>query len=127
MQALLLEHFGGAGAMHVGEMEIPEPARGEVLVRVLAAGWGRGTSSSAAADGGARCPMSPARSSPALSSTTPAPVRDSRTARQSTGGPGPGGCYAQYVTCHVERLAPVLAGLRVTDSAAVLVGALTVD
>jgi NADPH:quinone reductase-like Zn-dependent oxidoreductase len=38
-----------------------------------------------------------------------------------------GHAYAQYVTCDVERLAPIPAGLRVTDAAAVPVDTLTAD
>jgi hypothetical protein len=37
MRAILVEHFDGAEAMRAGELEMPEPARDEILVRVLAA------------------------------------------------------------------------------------------
>ena len=43
------------------------------------------------------------------------------------GYPGLTGCYAQYLTCPVERLAPIPAGLPVTDAAAVPVDALTAE
>lgn len=41
VQAILVGHFGGAEAMRAGEVGMPEPARDEVLVRVLAAGVAR--------------------------------------------------------------------------------------
>ncbi len=40
MRAILVERFGGAEAMRVGELEMPQPARNEILIRVLAAGAG---------------------------------------------------------------------------------------
>lgn len=41
------------------------------------------------------------------------------------GFPGLTGCYAQYVACHVERLAPIPEGLRLIDAAATPIDALT--
>jgi NADPH:quinone reductase-like Zn-dependent oxidoreductase len=43
------------------------------------------------------------------------------------GYPGPTGCYAEYVTCPVEKLAPVPAGLPMTDAAATPIDALTAE
>jgi NADPH:quinone reductase-like Zn-dependent oxidoreductase len=43
------------------------------------------------------------------------------------GFPGFGGCYAEYVTCHVERLAPIPVGLRLTDAAAAPIDVLAAD
>jgi NADPH:quinone reductase-like Zn-dependent oxidoreductase len=37
------------------------------------------------------------------------------------------GCYAQYVTCQVKRLAPIPAGLPLTDAAAVPIDGLTAE
>src|SRR5262249_59522500 len=41
------------------------------------------------------------------------------------GYPGLTGCYAQYVTCPVEQLAPIPAGLSAIEAAAVPIDALT--
>ena len=127
MRAILVKEFGDAEVMQVGEVRVPEPGRDEIRVRILAAGvapWDveqrlRRMERPAALNTGSRVRW---------------PCRG-RYRRQCGfqdgtpvyGWPGPGGCYAQYVTCDVERLAPIPAGLRVTDAAAVPVDALTVD
>src|SRR6202012_2595600 len=41
--------------------------------------------------------------------------------------PGLTGCYAQYLTCPVEQLAPIPAGLNATEAAAVPIDALTAE
>jgi NADPH:quinone reductase-like Zn-dependent oxidoreductase len=43
------------------------------------------------------------------------------------GYPGLSGCYAQYVTCPAEQLAPIPAGLDRTDAAAVPIDGLTAE
>jgi NADPH:quinone reductase-like Zn-dependent oxidoreductase len=43
------------------------------------------------------------------------------------GYPGLTGCYAQYVTCQAEKLAPIPAGLPVIDAAATPIDALTAE
>ncbi len=40
MKAILVSEPGGPEVLRVGEVEIPQPARGGILVRVLAAGVG---------------------------------------------------------------------------------------
>ena len=40
MRAILVKEFGDAEVMQVGEVGVPEPARDEILVRILAAGVG---------------------------------------------------------------------------------------
>ena len=40
MQAIMVSEPGGPEVLRVGETDIPQPGRGEVLVRVLAAGVG---------------------------------------------------------------------------------------
>src|ERR1700730_741606 len=40
MQAIMVREPGGPEVLRVGETDIPQPGRGEVLVRVLAAGVG---------------------------------------------------------------------------------------
>jgi NADPH:quinone reductase-like Zn-dependent oxidoreductase len=43
------------------------------------------------------------------------------------GYPGLTGCYAEYVTCPAEQLAPIPAGLPITDAAAAPIDALTAE
>jgi NADPH:quinone reductase-like Zn-dependent oxidoreductase len=127
MRAILAEHFGGAEAMRVGELGIPEPARDELLVRVLAAGVGPWDIEQRRGGWKGPLPYVPgAQFAGRVVGDTGADAGFEDGA-PVYGWPGPGGCYAQYVTCHVERLAPVPAGLRVTDAAAVPVDALTAD
>ena len=40
MQAITVSEFGGPGVLRAGEVPMPRPGPGEVLVRVLAAGVG---------------------------------------------------------------------------------------
>jgi NADPH:quinone reductase-like Zn-dependent oxidoreductase len=127
MRAILAEHFGGAEAMRVGELGIPEPARDELLVRVLAAGVGPWDVEQRRGGWKGPLPYIPgAQFAGRVVGDTGADAGFEDGA-PVYGWPGAGGCYAQYVTCHVERLAPVPAGLRVTDAAAVPVDALTAD
>ena len=127
MQAILVEHFGDAEAMRAGELGMPEPARDEVLVRVLAAGVGPWDVEQRR--GGWPCPLPrvPGAQFAGLVVGDTGAGAGFEDGAPVYGWPGPGGCYAQYVTCHVERLAPVPAGLRVTEAAAVPVDALTAD
>jgi NADPH:quinone reductase-like Zn-dependent oxidoreductase len=127
MRAILAEHFGGAEAMRAGELGIPEPARDELLVRVLAAGVGPWDVEQRRGEWKGPLPYVPgAQFAGRVVGDTGADAGFEDGA-PVYGWPGPGGCYAQYVTCDVERLAPVPAGLRVTDAAAVPVDALTAD
>lgn len=127
MQAILVEHFGGAEAMRAGELGMPEPARDEVLVRVLAAGVGPWDVERRRGGRQGPLPYVPGAQFAGLVVGDTGAAAGFEDGAPVYGWPGPGGCYAQYVTCHVERLAPVPAGLRVTDAAAVPVDALTAD
>jgi NADPH:quinone reductase-like Zn-dependent oxidoreductase len=127
VQAILAEHFGGAEAMRVGELGIPEPARDELLVRVLAAGVGPWDVERRRGGRKGPLPYVPGAQFAGLVVGDTGAEAGFQDGAPVYGWPGPGGCYAQYVTCHVERLAPVPAGLRVTDAAAVPVDALTAD
>src|SRR6202789_11026 len=113
--------------MRAGELGMPEPAQDEVLVRVLAAGVGPWDIEQRR--GGWQCPLPrvPGAQFAGLVVGDTGAGAGFEDGAPVYGWPGPGGCYAQYVTCHVERLAPVPAGLRVTEAAAVPVDALIAD
>ena len=127
MRAILVEHFGGAEAMRVGELEMPEPARDEILVRILAAGVGPWDVEQRRGGWKGPLPYVPGAQFAGLVVGDTGAGAGFGDGTPVYGWPGPGGCYAQYVTCHVERLAPIPAGLRVTDAAAVPVDALQAD
>ncbi len=87
MQAIMVSEPGGPEVLRVGETDIPRPDRGEVLVRVLAAGVGPGTPTCAAAGGAAPGRTSPVPSSPDWSRVTAVTRPDSTTASRSTATP----------------------------------------
>jgi NADPH:quinone reductase-like Zn-dependent oxidoreductase len=127
MQVITVSKFGGPEVMQVSEAELPQPGPGEVLVRVLAAGVGpwdaslrRGgfTGSLPYVPGGefAGVVVGDTGADAALDDGTPV-----------YGYPGLTGCYAQYLTCPVERLAPIPEELSAVEAAAVPIDALTAE
>src|SRR6201986_607268 len=127
MRAILVKKFGDAEVMQVGEVGVPEPGRDEILVRILAAGVGPWDVEQRRGGWSGPLPYIPGREFAGLVVGDTGANAGFQDGTPVYGWPGPGGCYAQYVTCDVERLAPIPAGLRVTDAAAVPVDALTVD
>jgi NADPH:quinone reductase-like Zn-dependent oxidoreductase len=127
MQAITVSAFGGPEVMELTEVPVPTPKPGEVLVRVLAAGVGpwdvslrRGgwTGSLPYVPGGefAGVVVGDSGADAALYDGTPV-----------YGYPGLAGCYAQFVACPLEQLAPLPGGLTVADAAAVPIDALTAE
>jgi len=127
MRAIVVDQPGDAGAMRVGEVGVPSPGPEGLLVRVLAAGVGpwdvrlrRGgwDGPGPYVPGGEFAGLVVGETGAAYGFDDGAPVY---------GFPGLGGCYAEYVTCHVERLAPIPVGLRLTDAAAAPIDVLAAD
>jgi len=127
MQVITVSEFGGPEVLKVTEAPLPQPGPGEVLVRVLAAGVGpwdatlrRGgwTGSLPYVPGGefAGVVVGDTGADAALDDGTPV-----------YGYPGLTGCYAQYVTCPVEQLAPIPAELSAIEAAASPIDALTAE
>src|SRR5215831_3736905 len=127
MQVITVSEFGGPEVLKVTEAPLPQPGPGEVLVRVLAAGVGpwdatlrRGgwTGSLPYVPGGefAGVVVGDTGADAALDDGTPV-----------YGYPGLTGCYAQYVTCPVEQLAPIPAELSAIEAAAAPIDALTAE
>jgi len=127
MQAIMVSEFGGPEVLQPGEAPRPEPQAGEVLVRVVAAGVGpwdvslrRGgwTGSLPYIPGGdfAGYVEGDTGADFALDPGTPV-----------YGNPGLTGCYAEYVTCQGEQLAPLPAGLPIIDAAAAPIDALAAE
>jgi len=127
MQAIMVSEFGGPEVLKPGEAPPPEPQPGEVLVRVVAAGVGprdvslrRGgwTGSLPYIPGGEFAGYVEGDTGADFALDPDAPVY---------GCPGLTGCYAEYVTCPGEQLAPVPAGLSVIDAAAAPIDALAAE
>jgi len=126
MKAIMVSEPGGPEVLRMAETDIPEPGPGEALVRVLSAGVGPW-------DAHLRSGSLPAPSLPFIPGAEFAGliVGESGDAAAFEDGepvygyPGLTGCYAEYVTCPLEQLAPVPSGLDVADAGAVPVDALT--
>jgi NADPH:quinone reductase len=127
MQAITVSEFGGPEVLKVTEVPLPQPGPGEVLVRVLAAGVGpwdatlrRGgwAGSRPYVPGGefAGVVVGDTGADAALDDGTPV-----------YGYPGLTGCYAQYVTCPVEQLAPIPEELSAIEAAAAPIDAITAE
>ncbi|HKA97676.1 MAG TPA: NADP-dependent oxidoreductase [Streptosporangiaceae bacterium] len=127
MQVIIVHEFGGPEVLKAGEADLPQPRSGEVLVRVLAAGVGpwdvsfrRGgwTGGLPYVPGGEFAGVVVGDTGADAALDDGAPVY---------GWPGMSGCYAQYVACPVEQLAPIPAGLPVADAAAAPIDVLTAE
>ena len=127
MQAITVSEFGGPEVLQASEAGLPLPRSGEVLVRVLAAGVGPWDISLRRGGWTGTLPYIPGGEFAGVvvgDTGADAALDDGAPVY---GYPGLTGCYAQYVTCPVEQLAPVPAGLPITDAAAAPVNALTAE
>lgn len=126
MKAIMVSEPGGPEVLRLAETEIPKPGPGEALVRVLSAGVGPW-------DAALRSGRLPAPSLPFTPGAEFAGLIVGDTGDEAAfedgepvyGYPALTGCYAEYVTCPLEQLAPVPSGLDVGDAGAVPVDALT--
>jgi NADPH:quinone reductase-like Zn-dependent oxidoreductase len=128
MKAIMVSEPGGPEVLRMGEAEIPEPKPGEALVRILSAGVGPW-------DVGLRTGQLQAPTLPFIPGAEFSGLIVGDTGADAFfedgepvyGYPGLTGCYAEYVTCPVEQLAPVPAGLDVVEAGAVPVDCLTAE
>ena len=127
MQAILVSRFGGPEVLEVTEVPAPEPRPGDVLVRVLAAGVGPWDASLRSGRWARPLPFIPGGEFAGVVEGDSGDDVGLHDGAEVYGYPGLSGCYAQYVTCPVEQLAPIPGGLAVIDAAAVPVDALTAE
>jgi NADPH:quinone reductase-like Zn-dependent oxidoreductase len=127
MQVITVGKFGGPEVLQAGEAHLPEPGPGQVLVRVLAAGVGPWDVSLRRGGWTGPLPYVPGGefSGVVVGDTGADAALDDGT--PVAGYPGLTGCYAQYVACPVEQLAPIPAGLSAVEAAAVPIDALTAE
>ncbi len=126
MKAIMVSEPGGPEALRMVETEIPEPGPGEALIRVLSAGVGPW-------DAHLRSGTMPAPRLPFIPGGEFAGLIVGDTGAEASfddgeavyGNTGLTGCYAEYVTCPIEQLAPVPTGLDVVEAGAVPIAALT--
>jgi len=125
MRAIRVHEFGGPDVLRVDEIQIPRPGPGEILVRVLAAGvgpWDVGLRRGAWNGG---LPYVPGGEFAGLVEGDTGADAGFDDGAPVYGYPGLTGCYAQYVSCPAEQLAPIPAGLAVTDAAGAPIDSLT--
>jgi NADPH:quinone reductase-like Zn-dependent oxidoreductase len=127
MQVIMVTKFGGPEVLEVGEAEVPRPGPDEVLVRVLAAGVGPWDASLRRGGWTGRLPYIPGGEFAGLVEGNTGDDAGLYDGAPVYGYPGLTGCYAQYVKCPVEQLAPIPAGLAITDAAAAPIDALTAE
>jgi NADPH:quinone reductase-like Zn-dependent oxidoreductase len=127
MQVIMVSQFGGPEVLQVGEKAMPQPRSGEVLVRVLAAGVGPWDAALRRGDWAGPLPYVPGGEFAGLVVGDTGADADFYDGAPVYGYPGLTGCYAQYVTCPLEQLAPIPAGLSAADAAAVPIDALTAE
>ena len=127
MQAIMVSQPGGPEVLQVGEVPVPQPGRDEVLVRVLAAGVGPWDVSLRSGGWTGSLPYIPGGDFAGFVEGDTGASAGLYDGAPVYGYPGLTGCYAQYLTCPAEQLAPVPAGLPIADAAGVPIDALTAD
>jgi NADPH:quinone reductase len=127
MQAIMVGKPGGPDVLEVVEADVPQPGPGEVLVRVLAAGVGPWDAHLRSGALPGSYPYIPGGEFAGLVEGDTGADAAFSDGEPVYGYPGLTGCYAQYVTCPAEQLAPIPAGLEVSDGAAVPIDGLTAE
>jgi NADPH:quinone reductase-like Zn-dependent oxidoreductase len=125
MQAMLVSEFGGPEVLRTGEVPIPVPGPDEVLVRVMAAGVGPWDASLRRGGWTGPLPYIPGGEFAGFVEGDTGADAGFDDGAPVYGYPGLTGCYAQYVACPVEQLAPIPTGLALTAAAATPIDALT--
>jgi NADPH:quinone reductase-like Zn-dependent oxidoreductase len=127
MQVITVGRFGGPEVMQVGEAGMPEPGPGEVLVRVLAAGVGPWDGTLRRGGWSGSLPYVPGGEFAGVVVGETGADADFDDGAPVYGYPSLTGCYAQYVTCPVEQLAPIPGALTAAEAAGVPIDALTAE
>src|SRR5438067_4798870 len=111
MQAIMVSVFGGPEVLEGGEVPMPRPRPGEVLVRVVAAGVGPWDASLRRGGWTGSLPYIPGAEFAGYVEGDTGDDAGLYAGAPVYGYPGLTGCYAQYVSCPAEQLAPVPVGL----------------
>jgi NADPH:quinone reductase-like Zn-dependent oxidoreductase len=127
MLAIRVNEFGGPDVLGVEEVDLPRPGPGELLVRVMAAGVGPWDVSLRQGAYTAPPPYTPGGEFAGLVEGETGAFSGFHDGAPVYGYPGLTGCYARYVTCPAEQLAPVPVGLSITEAAATPIDILTAE
>jgi NADPH:quinone reductase-like Zn-dependent oxidoreductase len=125
MRAITVRESGGPEVLHVSEVGRPVPGPDEVLVRVLAAGVGPWDAYLRGGGWTGPLPFIPGGEFAGVVVGDSGEDAGFDDGTPVYGYPGLTGCYAQYVVCPVEQMAPLPGGLSITDAAGVPVDGLT--
>jgi len=125
MRAITVSKPGGPEVLSMGTAEIPEPAPDQVLVRVLAAGVGPWDTYLRSGSYPVPMPFTPGGDFAGTVVGDTGAEAAFEDGEPVYGTPGLTGCYAEYVTCPAEQLAPIPAGLDGMDAAAFPIDGLT--
>lgn len=125
MQAIMVSETGGPDVLQVTETEMPKPGPGEVLVRVVAAGVGPWDASLRSGQLPWELPVIPGGDFAGVVVGDTGAEAFFEDGEPVYGYPSLTGCYAEYVTCPSEQMAPIPAGLSSVDAAAVPIDAMT--
>src|SRR5258706_8175624 len=127
MEAIMVSQSGGPEVLQVGEVPVPQPGPDEVLVRALAAGVGPWDVSLRSGGWTGSLPYIPGGDFAGFVEGDTGASAGLYDGAPVYGCPGLTGCYAQYLTCPAEQLAPVPAGLPIADAAGGPIDAPTAD
>jgi NADPH:quinone reductase-like Zn-dependent oxidoreductase len=127
MLAIRVHEFGGPEVLQVEEVDIPRPGPDELLVRVMAAGVGPWDVHLRQGSYTGPLPYIPGGEFAGLVEGETGASSAFQDGEPVYGYPGLTGCYAQYVTCPVEQLAPIPEGLSLVEAAATPIDGLTAE
>jgi NADPH:quinone reductase-like Zn-dependent oxidoreductase len=127
MKAIMVNRFGDPDVLEHAEVPLPEPGPGEVLVRVLAAGVGPWDASLRRGALGGSLPYIPGAEFAGLVEGDTGAEAALSDGAPVYGYPGLTGCYAEYVSCPAEQLAPIPEGLSPVEAAGVPVNGITAE
>jgi NADPH:quinone reductase-like Zn-dependent oxidoreductase len=125
MRAVVAQRFGDPDVLEMGEVALPRPGDGEVLVRVAFAGMGDWDLAYRRGERGGDAPYVPGAE---FSGTVVGNTGDEAGFQDGEpvyGHCGLTGSYAEYVVCPAEAIAPLPAALSLADAAAAPYPALT--
>jgi NADPH:quinone reductase-like Zn-dependent oxidoreductase len=125
MRAITVGKFGGPEVLQVSDVERPMPGPGQVLVRVRAAGVGPWDAHLRGGTWTGPLPYIPGGEFAGVVEGDSGADAAFDAGTPVYGYPGLTGCYAQYVVCPAEQMAPIPGGLATTDAAGVPIDGLT--
>ncbi|MDR2984448.1 MAG: NADP-dependent oxidoreductase [Nocardiopsaceae bacterium] len=127
MQTIMVSEFGGPEVLQVREAPLPQRGPGEALVKVMAAGVGPWDISLRRGGWSGSLPYIPGGEFAGVVEGDTGAEAAFDDGAPVYGYPGLSGCYAEYVTCPIEKLAPIPAGLPLVDAAVTPIDAMTAE